>query len=394
MTRTRTTRVVGALLAFGLVAAACGDDDDDAAPATTAAPDDGDTDDGDTDDGDMAASLADVCPSPMVIQTDWFPEAEYGAVYNLVGDGYSVDTGNKVVRGPLWDEGEDTGIEVEVRTGGPAIGDAQPRQQIYLDDGIHLAFSSLDAQAIAWDDAPLVSVVAPLEINPQIIMWDADAWPDVETIADLGEQNVVINVFAGGGFAEVFIAQGIWSEDQVDPSYNGSPARFIADGDIAQQGFASAEPYLYEFEFEEYGKTPAFQLLHDAGYVAYTQTLAVRPDDVENLRECLELFVPIVQRSAVNYLGDPARTNALIVDAVEQYADFWVYDEGVADFAVETMLELGLMGNGNDSTIGNMDADRIEQAVNDIRDGGANVAADFDPSVMFTNEFIDESIGL
>lgn len=407
MTRTRTTRAVAAVLALGLIAAACGDDD---APPTTEAPapdpgDDGagDDDAGDDDAGDddaagpgeetAAVDLSGVCPSPLVIQTDWFPESEYGPTYKLIGEPYTVDTGNKTVTGPLWDQGQPTGIDVEVRTGGPAIGFSEPRVQMYSDDSIHIAYSSLDAQALTWNDAPLVSVVAMLDINPQIIMWDPEVWPEVETIADLGEEGVIINIFGGGGFSEVFVNQGIWSADQVDPSYDGSPARFIAEGNIAQQGFASNEPFMYENVFEDFGRPVAFQLLHDAGYVAYSQTLAVRPDDVENLRDCLELFVPVFQRAIVGFLESPDRTNALIVDAVEQFDDFWVYDMDVANFAVDTIRELQLMGNGPDDTVGNFDLDRIDRAIDDIRATGANVAEGLTAADMVTNEFIDPSIG-
>ena len=34
---------------------------------------------------------------------------------------------------------------------------------------------------------PLIAIMAPLEINPQIIMWDPDTYPDVETIAWAGQ---------------------------------------------------------------------------------------------------------------------------------------------------------------------------------------------------------------
>jgi len=67
-------------------------------------------------------TLADVCPNPVVIQTDWFPEGEHGAMYQMVGDDYTVDTSRKVVRGSLVASGVDTGVDIEVRTGGPAIG--------------------------------------------------------------------------------------------------------------------------------------------------------------------------------------------------------------------------------------------------------------------------------
>ena len=57
-----------------------------------------------------------------MIQTDWFPESEHGAMYQMIGDDYTVDTENKVVRGSMVAGGEPTGIEIEVRVGGPAIG--------------------------------------------------------------------------------------------------------------------------------------------------------------------------------------------------------------------------------------------------------------------------------
>jgi hypothetical protein len=406
MTRTRPARLVVALLAVTLVAAACGDDDDDTAddaadddtadtggsPAGTDATPGADTTAGEA--GGGAVDLSADCPSPLVIQTDWFPEAEHGALYEMVGEGYTVDVASKVVRGPLVSGGDETGIEIEIRTGGPAIGFAAPRAQMYTDDSIHLGYSNTDSQALAFEEAPLVSVIAPLEVNPQIIMWDPDTYPDVETIADLGEEGVTINVFSDEGFTEVFVSQGIWSADQVDPSYDGSPARFIAEGDIAQQGFASAEPYNYEFVFEEYGKRPAFQLLHDAGYQVYSQTLAVRPDRLEELRPCLEGFVPIVQQAQIDFVNAPDRANAIIIDAVEQYDDFWVYDQGVADFSVETQLELGLVGNGSDGTLGNMDEARVQKVIDDIRDAGMDIPEDLTAADMFTNEFIDEDIGL
>jgi hypothetical protein len=263
-----------------------------------------------------------------------------------------------------------------------------------VDDSITIGYSSLDSQILAWDDLQLLTVMAPLEINPQIIMWDADVWPDVETIADVGESGMTINIFGGSdGFQTVFIAQGIWSADQVDPSYDGSPARFIAEGNIAQQGFASAEPYNYEFAFEEYGKPPKFQLLHDAGYETYSQTLAIRPDDLETLRPCLEQFVPIVQQAVVDFAESPDRANAIIIDTVAQFDDFWVYDEGVANYAVETMTELGLHGNGPDATVGNIDEARLQRVIDALRDAGTNVPDGLVAADMFTNEFIDESIG-
>ena len=339
--------------------------------------------------------LSGVCPSPLVVQTDWFPESEHGAMYHLIGDDYVVDTENQTVTGSMVLDGAELGIDFQVRTGGPAIGFAPVSSYMYTDESIHLGYASTDAQILQFADAPLVSVVAPLEQNPQMIMWDPEL-PNVDSIADLGTENITVNVFGGGVFPLVFVAQGIWNADQVDPSYDGSPARFVSEGGaIAQQGFASSEVYTYEHIYEEWGRPVEFQLLHDAGFQIYSQTLGVRLRDMESMSPCLERLVPIVQQAVVSYDASPDRANAIIVDAVEQYASFWVYPPDLADFSVQAQRDYGLIGNGPDSTVGNMELDRIQSVLDSIlaTDLAADVPDGLSAADLFTNEFIDPSIG-
>lgn len=341
-----------------------------------------------------AVDLSGVCPERIVIQTDWWPEAEYGATYGLLGADYTVDTDNKTVSGPLMSHGQPTGVEVEIRAGSSAIGDSSVRAEMYTKDEITFGFGSTDGQILNWDEAPLMSVVAPLEKNPQIIMWDPATYPDVETIAGLGDEGVTINVFGGQTFTDVLVAEGILRADQVDPSYDGSPAAFVAaDGAIAQQGFASAEPFIYE-NLPEWGRPVAYQLIHDAGFQNYSQSLAIRPADLESLRPCLERFVPVVQQSAIDYLADPAATNALIVDVVEQYDSFWTYSIELADFSVDVQATLGLTGNGDNDVIGDFDMARVEALLEQMRAAGMDVPEGLTAQDLATNEFIDTDIGL
>ena len=343
----------------------------------------------------VAAGLSGVCPSPLVVQTDWFPESEHGAMYHLIGDDYVVDTENQTVTGSMVLDGAELGIDFQVRTGGPAIGFAPVSSYMYTDESIHLGYASTDAQILQWADAPLVSVVAPLEQNPQMIMWDPEL-AGVDSIADLGAENITVNVFGGGVFPLVFVAQGIWNADQVDPSYDGSPARFVSEGGaIAQQGFASSEVFTYEHIYEEWGRPVEFQLLHDAGFQIYSQTIGVRPRDMESMRPCLERLVPIIQQAVVSFDASPDRANAIIVDAVEQYASFWVYPPELADFSVQAQRDYGLIGNGPDSTTGNMELDRIQGVLDSIlaTDLAADVADGLSAEDLFTNEFIDPDIG-
>ena len=106
--RTRLGVLIGVI---ALVVVACGGDDDtDTTGADTTGADTtgGDTTGGDTTSvegsattGAEAAGLAGICPDPLVIQLDWEPESEHGGLYELVGDGYEIDTEFKRVRGPL-----------------------------------------------------------------------------------------------------------------------------------------------------------------------------------------------------------------------------------------------------------------------------------------------------
>ena len=373
--------------------AACSDDDDTSdettvAPATTSASSDT------TAGGAAPVDLAAVCPDPLVIQTNWFPEGEHGGLYEMVGEGYTVDTDQQVVRGPLLAGGQDTGIDIELRAGGSAIGNQPVSVVQYTDDSIHLGHANTEGQLLRYDETPVLAVVAPMEINPQMIFWDPETYPEVETLADLGEQEITINVFEAGTFSDVFVAEGIWNADQIDPSYDGSPARFVAeDGAIAQQGFASNEPYTYE-HLEEWGRPVRFQTLHDAGFEVYAQMLAIVPDRLEELRPCLELFVPIVQQAAIDYIEAPDRANAIIIDAVEQYDTFWTYDEGLAQYAVETQRDLGIIGNGPDGTLGNFDEQRVQRVIDQISDAGLDVPEDLTAADLVTNEFVDMNIGL
>jgi hypothetical protein len=395
----RTRGVLAAVTALGVASvAACGSDDttDDAEPAAAEASDEaGDA----AASGDAAGVLSGVCPDTITVQTDWNPEAEHGALYQMVGPDPVIDADAKTVTGPLVVGGEDTGVDIQVRAGGPAIGFQPVASQLYQDPDITLAYVSTDEAIAAYAEQPTIAVVAPLDINPQMIMWDPETYPDATEIADIGETDAKVLYFQGAVYMEYLTGTGVLQPDQVDGSYDGAPASFVASGGtIAQQGFATAEPYIYENEVAEWGKPVTFQLIHDTGYPIYSQPLAIRADDLETLSPCLELLVPIVQQSVIDYVGDPATANALILELVEQYDTGWVYSEGVADFSVEQQVELGIVGNGSDSTLGNFDEERVQEvleiAVPILTEGGADIPDDLAPADLVTNEFIDESIGL
>jgi hypothetical protein len=346
--------------------------------------------------------LAGVCPNPIVIQTDWNPESEYGATYNLVGDGYRVDKRRQAVRGPLVVEGRPTGVDVEVRAGGPVI-DFQTIKTFFDDRSITLSFMTTDEAARNYAAMPTISVVAPTEINPQILMWDPENHPEWTTVVDIGQTNTPVLATADNAYPEFMIGSGILRRQQVNPKhldpYDGDPRQFLeSGGKIVQQGFATAEPWLYRNQIEQWRKPVAFQLIHDTGYEVYSQALAVRTGDKDKLAPCLRKLVPLVQRSIVDFARHPQRVNELIVDLVEVYDAGWEYPPQLAEFSVRQQLALGLTGNGPDQTIGNFDMGRVAGVLDILRPIFAGQKQPLPDGLgaedLVTNEFIDPAIGL
>ena len=337
------------------------------------------------------------CPADIRIQTDWNPEAEHGHLYALLGSEYEIDSDVKSVTGPLMASGEYTGVDVTILSGGPATGFTQPNAQMYNDPTIFMAYVGTDEAIAHASDLPTVGVFAPLEKDPQMIMWDPATYPDATSIADLGEAGATIRVFPGGTYIDYFVGAGILSADQIDSTYDGTPAVFVSEGGaIAQQGFASAEPYIYQYEVAEWGKEVAYQLINDAGYPKYAAVLSVIPENITEYSECLTALVPVLQQAELDYFADPSATNELVLELVEAYDTGWVYSADVAAYSVET-LTAELIGNGNDDILGNLDPARVQELFDIVvpiyTEQGFVIPEDLTPEDIYTNEFIDESLG-
>ena len=135
-----------------------------AAEATTAGTDAPGTTAGGESTGDV--DLSGVCPETVVIQTDWNPEAEHGWIYEMVGDDPTIDKDGVLVRGPLVASGAETGVEIEIRSGGPAIGYQTVTSQLYTDEDILLGYVYTDEGIQNSVEFPTVAVMAGMEKNP------------------------------------------------------------------------------------------------------------------------------------------------------------------------------------------------------------------------------------
>jgi hypothetical protein len=382
--------ILGISMAAALTLSACGGGDsssDTTAPAEDTTPAAG------------AIDLSGVCPAKVILQTDWNPESEHGMLYQLIGPGYEVDTEKVAVRGDLVANGQPTGVQVEVRPGGPAVGYQQVTALLYQDPEIMLGFTSTDEAVSNSVEKPTKAVFAPFNINPQIIMWDPATYPEAKTIADLKEPGVKVRYFDGAAYMDYFTANGILDKKQVDGTYDGTPASFIAaGGKDAQQGFGTAEPYFYEKVLKDWMKPVAYQYIHDAGWTAYASSLGGTPESLSKNAECLKKLVPVMQQALLDYVKSPDTTNAMILDAVNQFNNGWVYDAGQAAASVEKQLADKLVANSPDGTLGSFDLQRVTDfialATPVYETTGAKVKDGLTAEDIVTNEFIDPSIKL
>ncbi len=345
-------------------------------------------------------NLKGVCPDPVIVQSNWLPEAEHGDVYQLLGPGYKIDAAHKRITGPLMAGGKSTGVNIEIRAGGPAVG-FQPTEAImYQDPKITLGMAQSDELVQFSKTQPLIAVVAPLDLDPQIIMWDPASHPDWHTITDIGQTDTKVLYFSGTGtYMEYLIGSGILRRSQVDGSYDGSPSTFVASGGkIAVQAYATQEPYQYEHEVKAWNKPVAFQLVADTGYPNYANTLAVRADKKAALAPCLQRLVPIIQQSEVDFMTNPANAIDIIVKVSQAYKTQIVYSRGNAQFGVEQMRRLGIVGNGKDNTLGNFDIARIQRLIGIVSPifiaQKKTIKAPLTPADIVTNEFVNTSIAL
>ena len=348
-----------------------------------------------------ALNLKGVCPDTVVFQSNWFPEADYGYLYQLVGPGYTIDTKKKLVRGPLVGSGQDTGVKVEIRTGGPAIGFQQVSAQMYADKSITLGQVGVDEAIQNSAKQPTLAVLAPFEISPLMIMWNRDKHPEFNTVADIGQTDTKILYYGTDTYMQYLLGAGLVRPSQLDGSYDGTPTRWVtSDGAIASAGYATSEPYIVKAELGAGTKSYPnidLQLINDTGYPTY-ETIAIRSGDKDKLAPCLKKLVPIMQQAGVDFIAKPQATNDLVIKAVKTFKDFWTYSPGMADYAVTTLKDLGLVGNGPDRTLGNMQEARIRRMVDILTPIFAAqrkpVKEGLKPGDLYTNDFIDTAIGL
>ena len=379
-------RAAAIAAAVALTLAGCsGGDEDTAAPAAPAA---------------VAGSSIDLkaagCPGTVVVQGGWFQTMDIGVPFQLLGDDYKVDAGRKRVSGSLVVDGKDTGVDIEFRAGGPAVGFQNGPAVAAQDPSITLVFANLDEIIAGWAKAPMRAVVAPMNGDPQAIIYDPARHPDWNTIADIGQTDtkVLYSNNARAPFAYL-VGSGILRPGQVAASYDGSPSQFVAaQGRIAVQGYATNEVGVYE-SLPQWHKPVGYFLVQDSGYPNYAGVLAIRPADEKRLAPCLKQLVPVFQQAQIDMMADPGPAEQKIVRSVADFRSIFQYSAQNAQFGLCQISKESLVSNPPTGPLGTMEPGKVRRVVDVLRPiltaQKTEVPADLTADKLATNEYLDSS---
>jgi NitT/TauT family transport system substrate-binding protein len=306
--------------------------------------------------GAMHAPAAHAQSLPKVVfLTNWYAQAEHGGFYQAVAEG----TYRK------------HGLDVEVKMGGPQVNVVQLllAGQADLVMGYDLQTIKLIEQGL-----PVVTVGATFQKDPAVLI----AHPDVKAMPDLATRTLLIGQASETTFWPWLKTKYGFSEAQKRP-YAFSVQQFLVDKNVAQQGYATSEPY----SIEKGGVKPVVFLLADQGYPPYAQTIVTTRKTVQEKRDLVRKFLQATAEGWNSYLTNPAPGNALIKNANPQ-----MEDELMA-FGLRKMREFGLVTGGDARTQGilTMTDARWKQTF-DFMAGAGLTKPDLDYRQAYTLEFV------
>ncbi|MFT3856732.1 MAG: ABC transporter substrate-binding protein [Aquabacterium sp.] len=223
---------------------------------------------------------------PFTYVTNWYAEAEHGGFYQALATGLY----NKA------------GLNVTIRMGGPQVNQMQLMMAGQAD-----CVMGYDVQTIqAWEKGiQAVTVAAAFQKDPIVLI----ARPDVKKIEQLKSRTLMI-----GSASLVTIWPWLkqkygFTDAQVKP-YNFNIQPFLADTNIAQQGYLASEPYSIEKESKI---KPSVFVLANEGWPPYAMTIVCSAQTLQKRPKQVAAFVKASMEGWKSYLqGDPKPAHTLI----------------------------------------------------------------------------------
>ena len=255
--------------------------------------------------------------------TDWKAQAEQGGFYEAVANG----------------EYARRGLDVKIVQGGPGVNVPSLLAAGAVEAG--MGSNSFIALNLANEGVPVKAVAAMMQKDPQVLIAHPDA--GIDKIADLKGHPILLSDASVSAFWVWLKSTYGFTDDQVR-KYTFNSAPFLADKRVAQQGYATSEPYTIE---KEAGLKPKVFLLADNGYPSYATMILVPQTLIDSHPAAVKAFVEASAKGWHDYLyGDPKPGDAAIRKDNPEMA------QDVLDQAREKMRSYGIVDGGDAKTAG------------------------------------------
>jgi NitT/TauT family transport system substrate-binding protein len=220
----------------------------------------------------------------IILQTDWFPQAEHGGYYQALAKGYYKEAGLDV---DIWPGGPGAGIKLKVARGDADFG-MQRSDDLILAAGVGM---------------PFMIVAATMQHDAQGLMMH-EASP-VKSFQDLDGRVVIGNV--GMAYFPYLEKKFAITIQRRQNTYG--MGEFLANPETVQQCLITSEPFFAA----QHGRKVRTLPLSSSGYDCY-QMIFTRRDLVRDSPDVVRAFVQASIRGWRDYLeNDPTPANALIL---------------------------------------------------------------------------------
>ena len=291
----------------------------------------------------------------LTVLTTWFAQAEHGGLHQAAATGIY----------------RKYGLDVTVKSGGPQVNGIQLLLAGQADFVMNYDFAVLQGVERGF---PLVTVGAPFQFDMQGVL----THDDVKGLGDLKGKTILV---AGTGTTYWWPWLKVkykYTDEQMRPyTFNLQP--FFADPNIAQQAFASSEPY----QAQQKGVKAHFYLLADDGYPPYTGSITTTQKMVAEKPDVVARFVKATMEGWKSYLENPAPANEVIKKENPNMTD------GQIAFALRKMKEMKVVTGGDAAKlgIGAMTDERWKKTADFMKSYGL-LKPDTDVRKAYTLQFI------
>lgn len=318
----------------------------------------------------LAAALHSAPPANAADQvtfgTNWVAEAEHGGFYQAVADGTYAKHG----------------LEVTIVPGGPQINNrlllAVGKLDFYMGANMLQAFDAVERKI------PTIVVASMFQKDPQVLL----AHPNigVEKFEDLKKLNILVSAEGVATYYQWLKSEYGFRDEQVRP-YTFNPQPFLADKNLAMQGYVTSEPFVVE---KQGGFEPKIFLLADQGFDTYSTTIETRMELVQKNPDLVQRFVDASIIGWYNYIyGDNRKGNELIKRHNPEMSD------DLIAFSVAKMRDHGIVDSGDARKlgIGVVTEARVKSFFDKMVKAGV-VKESVDWRRSFTTRFVGKKVGL